>query len=101
MYVHTHTHTHTHAHAHTHTHTHTHTHPYTNTHILAGEMPLALELITEMEIHWDSKTQSLQRLSSSLELPFAAMVFVDDNPGARIKVQINSRQLADDFTEDY
>lgn len=51
-----------------------------------AEMPLALELITERQIHWHPKTLSLERISASLDLPLGAIVFIDDNPAELLAV---------------
>ena len=39
------------------------------------------------QVHWDSKSASLRRLSETLDLPLSSFVFIDDNPAEVLGVQ--------------
>lgn len=44
------------------------------------DMPLRPEHITDWEVHWGPKSESLQRIASRLNIGVESIVFLDDNP---------------------
>ena len=44
------------------------------------DMPLRPEHITDWEVHWGPKSESLQRIASRLNIGVDSLVFLDDNP---------------------
>jgi FkbH-like protein len=45
-----------------------------------ADMPLAREHISDWEVHWGPKPESLQRIAARLNIGLDSLVFLDDNP---------------------
>ena len=44
------------------------------------DMPLRPEHITDWDVHWGPKSESLQRIAARLNIGLDSLVFLDDNP---------------------
>ncbi len=57
------------------------------------DMPLRAEHISDWEVHWDPKPQSLERIARRLNIGLDSLVFLDDNPAEVDLVRMSLPQV--------